>query len=165
MSISHIHISGYVTFWDYGKMYSPKIIWCLSDCLKIIDIINLWIFKFYDNFVKLFYIVRIQDVVLKTGLRRWTIGKSGERGSGISVLPARHNDDDDDFYMMFMKFIYGRHYFYKILCRKFLENHTLNILQIYLSNILLKGCIRHPLSSMSHLIYSQYIIITGFNRW
>ena len=25
------------------------------------------------------------------------IGKSGERGSGISVLPARHDDDDDDF--------------------------------------------------------------------
>ena len=38
--------------------------------------------------------VRIQDVVLKTCLRRWTIGKSGERGSGISVLPARHDDDD-----------------------------------------------------------------------
>ena len=37
--------------------------------------------------------VRIQDVVLKTCLRRWTIGKSGERGSGISVLPARHDDD------------------------------------------------------------------------
>ena len=28
-------------------------------------------------------------------LRRWTIRKSGERGSGISVLPARHDDDDD----------------------------------------------------------------------
>ena len=40
--------------------------------------------------------VRIQDVVQKTCLRRWTIGKSGERGSGISVLPARHDDDDDD---------------------------------------------------------------------
>ena len=38
--------------------------------------------------------VRIRDVVQKTGLRRWTIGKSGERGSGISVLPARHDDDD-----------------------------------------------------------------------
>ena len=25
-----------------------------------------------------------------------TIGKTGERGSGISVLPARHDDDDDD---------------------------------------------------------------------
>ena len=37
--------------------------------------------------------VRIQDVVQKTCLRRWTIGKSGERGSGISVLPARHDDD------------------------------------------------------------------------
>ena len=30
--------------------------------------------------------------------RRWTIGKSGERGSGISVLPARHDDDDDDLH-------------------------------------------------------------------
>ena len=40
--------------------------------------------------------VRIQDVVLKTYLGRWTIGRSGERGSRISVLPARYNDDDDD---------------------------------------------------------------------
>ena len=40
--------------------------------------------------------VRIQDVVHKTCLRRWTIGKSGEKGSGISVLPARHDDDDND---------------------------------------------------------------------
>ena len=37
--------------------------------------------------------VRIRDVVQKTCLRRWTIGKSGERGSGISVLPTRHDDD------------------------------------------------------------------------
>ena len=37
--------------------------------------------------------VRIQDVVLKTYLGRWTIGRSGERGSGISVLPARYDDD------------------------------------------------------------------------
>ena len=41
--------------------------------------------------------VRIRDVVQKTCPRRWTIGKSGERGSGISVLPARHDDDDDNF--------------------------------------------------------------------
>ena len=33
--------------------------------------------------------VRIRDVVLKTYLGRWMIGRSGERGSGISVLPAR----------------------------------------------------------------------------
>ena len=38
--------------------------------------------------------VRIRDVV-QTCIRRWTIGKSCERGSGISVLPARHDDDND----------------------------------------------------------------------
>ena len=40
--------------------------------------------------------VRIRDVVLNTYLGRWTIGRSGDRGSGISVLPARYDDDDDD---------------------------------------------------------------------
>ena len=40
--------------------------------------------------------VRISDVALKTCQRRWTIGRSGKRGSGISVLAVRHDDDDDD---------------------------------------------------------------------
>ena len=39
--------------------------------------------------------VEIRDVVLKTYRRRWTIGRSGERGSGISVLAAPLDDDDD----------------------------------------------------------------------
>ena len=43
----------------------------------------------YSNYV------RIRDVALKTYQRRWTIGRSGERGSGISVLAARHDDDND----------------------------------------------------------------------
>ena len=38
--------------------------------------------------------VKIRDVVLKTCLGRWAIGRSGERGSEISVLPVRHDDDD-----------------------------------------------------------------------
>ena len=38
--------------------------------------------------------VRTQDVALKTCQRWWTIGRSGERGSGISVLAAQHDDDD-----------------------------------------------------------------------
>ena len=46
--------------------------------------------------------VRIRDVVQKTCQRRWTIGKSGERGSGISVLPARHDDDDDDIFFIYV---------------------------------------------------------------
>ena len=40
--------------------------------------------------------VRIRDVAQRTCLKRWMIGRSGERGSGISVLAARHDDDDDD---------------------------------------------------------------------
>ena len=40
--------------------------------------------------------VRIRDVALKTCQRRWTIGKSDERGSGISVLAAWHDDDGND---------------------------------------------------------------------
>ena len=39
--------------------------------------------------------VRIRDVAQKTCQRRWMIGRSGERGSGISVLAARHDDGDD----------------------------------------------------------------------
>ena len=39
--------------------------------------------------------VRIRDVALKACQKRLTIGKSGKRGSGISVLAARHYDDDD----------------------------------------------------------------------
>ena len=37
--------------------------------------------------------VKIRDVVQKTCRRRWTIEKSGKRGSGISMRAARHDDD------------------------------------------------------------------------
>ena len=40
--------------------------------------------------------LRIRDIALKTCQRRWTIERSGERGSEISVLAAQHDDDDDD---------------------------------------------------------------------
>ena len=39
--------------------------------------------------------VRIRDAALRTCQKRWTIGRSGERGSGISVLAAWPDDDDD----------------------------------------------------------------------
>ena len=39
--------------------------------------------------------VRIRDVALRTCQKQWMIGRGGERGSEISVLIARHNDDDD----------------------------------------------------------------------
>ena len=40
--------------------------------------------------------VPIQDVALKTNRKWWTIERGGGRGSGRSVLMARHDDDDDD---------------------------------------------------------------------
>ena len=45
--------------------------------------------------------VRIRDVALKTCQKRWTIGRSGERGSGISLPAARHDEDDDLIHMLF----------------------------------------------------------------
>ena len=39
--------------------------------------------------------VRMRDVTLKTCQKRWMIGRSGERGSGISMLAARYDDDDE----------------------------------------------------------------------
>ena len=49
-----------------------------------------------DNQLKHTYssYVRIWDVALETCQRQWMIGISGERGSGISLLAARHDDDD-----------------------------------------------------------------------
>ena len=40
--------------------------------------------------------VRIRDVALRICQKRWTIERSGERGSGIYELAERHDDDDDD---------------------------------------------------------------------
>ena len=45
--------------------------------------------------------VPIRDVSLKTCRKQWTTGRSGERGSGISVLMIRHDDDDDDIFIFF----------------------------------------------------------------
>ena len=48
--------------------------------------------------------VRIRDVGLKTCQWRWTIGRSGERGSGISELAARHHDPLSGWIREFISF-------------------------------------------------------------
>ena len=55
----------------------------------------------YSNYV------RTQDVTLKTCRRQWMIGRSGERGSGISVLATRH-----DIYIYIYIYIYIFIYLY-----------------------------------------------------
>ena len=42
--------------------------------------------------------VPIRDEDPKTCRKQWTIGRCGERGFGISVLMARHDEDDEDVY-------------------------------------------------------------------
>ena len=44
--------------------------------------------------------VWISDVPHKNYRKQWTIGKGGEKGSGISVLMARHDDDDNSFIVL-----------------------------------------------------------------
>ena len=66
--------------------------------------------------------VRVRDVVRKTCQRRWTIWKSGERGSGISVLPARHDDDDIYYYPIYV-FVQDI-YIYIYIQRKYIVSST-----------------------------------------
>ena len=47
----------------------------------------------------------MQDVARKTCPKQWTIEKGGEGGSEISVLMARHDDDDDDVLQISMDLI------------------------------------------------------------
>ena len=46
--------------------------------------------------------MRIRDVAQKTSQRQWMIGRSSERGSGISVLAAQHNDEDDIYIYIYI---------------------------------------------------------------
>ena len=51
--------------------------------------------------------VRIRDLAKRTCQKRWTIGRGGERGSGISMLMAGHAAADDDvFQCVKPKYIY-----------------------------------------------------------
>ena len=84
----------------------------LAPCLFIIrldDVVRTSIDKMKENGFKLMdeqkqndqleptynSFVPIQDVVLKTYRKRWTIERSDEKGSGISVLMTRPDNDDE----------------------------------------------------------------------
>ena len=52
-------------------------------------------YKIWQKPVDLVGSLHIQFPSMKTCQRRWMIGRRGERGSGISMLAARHDDDDE----------------------------------------------------------------------
>ena len=82
--------------------------------------------------------VPIQDVALKTCRKQRTIGKGGEKGSGISV---RHDDDDDLLNFIIFTFINAciNEYMYKYIC-----------MNIYVSKVnletIVEGALRAPFS-------------------
>ena len=61
----------------------------------------------------------------RTCQRRWTIGRSGERGSGISVLAARH---DDEWWCGYTTF------FFRLILLLFIILVVLNEIFEFLSN-------------------------------
>ena len=82
--------------------------------------------------------VRIRDVTLKTCQRQWMIERSGERGSGISVLEAWHDDDDDDIILavqnssqnmviLYIIFYFLINFYLLIECCNLLLNHLISV--------------------------------------
>ena len=73
--------------------------------------------------------VRIQDVALKIWQRQCMIGRSGERGSGISVLAAQHDDDDDGLFeielFICIKMDLALNNLQRLICHKTQINQTL----------------------------------------
>ena len=93
--------------------------------------------------------VRIRDVALGICQKRWTIGRSGEKGSGISVLAARHDDCFYEIYLL-IRFLFV---FISFLFISYTFIH--NLLVISLSINLIIVC-------LSLLKSNNYIIITIF---
>ena len=64
--------------------------------------------------------VRIRDVAQKTCQKRWMIGRSGDRGSGISVQAARHDDDESPWWKFIktetLTFHYNEFITFGLLC-------------------------------------------------
>ena len=107
--------------------------------------------------------VRIQDVVLKTCLRRWTIGKCGERGSGISVLPARH----DYYYYYYYYYIFSHQLLLVVFYWSLSDSKSpqisrtlLNILAILNNAVVWMVSTRLPTSKFYYYYYDYYYYLS-----
>ena len=64
-------------------------------------------------------------------------GRGGVKGSGRSVLIARHDDDDDDDEYQYFNFciqLKGFKYYYSTLIILFIRLHTAKLFQVLLLN-------------------------------
>ena len=103
--------------------------------------------------------VRIRYVVLKTCLGRWTIGRSGERGSGISVLPAQHDDDDDNEKKLDGTIIYK----YMRLHQNSRKWHLARINSTYPTPV--EQIIKHIYGSVILNINRAFLFVLGLNQF
>ena len=102
--------------------------------------------------------MRIRDVALKTYQRRWTIGRSGERGSGTSVSAARH--DDDEFVLILI--LLGKLIHYKIRVVWLFLTFP-NIFPKIVIIIILKSMIKYWAKRRAKIYkYSPKLIFTSF---
>ena len=87
--------------------------------------------------------VRIRDAALETCQKQWTIERSGERVSEISILISRLDDNDDDdegetsiYFLVFMLLCWLRfeHYFIyqEIVYADLVTTHTHTHTHIYI---------------------------------
>ena len=56
--------------------------------------------------------VSIWGVALRTCRKRWTIGRGGEKGSGISVPMARQDDDETPMWIPLVFLVISGNYYY-----------------------------------------------------
>ena len=75
--------------------------------------------------------VRIRDVALKTCQRRLTIGRNGEKGSGISMLAVRHDDDEEWYFLTHRWEDKGVYNFAKVFYRKMIVRGRHEFEQVY----------------------------------
>ena len=77
--------------------------------------------------------VRIRSVALRTCRKRWTVGRGGERGSGVYVLMVLQ-DDDDDMYMYIINFSFESFSFQRelmVLNRSLRDNKSPGLFSIF----------------------------------
>ena len=89
--------------------------------------------------------VPIQDIALRIYRKQWTIRRCGKRGLGISVLIARHDDDDDDVMNKYGKNIEG-----------YISNELINS-KINVINLINETLMRRIIVLIMELIFINYV--------
>ena len=121
--------------------------------------------------------VLIWDVNLKTSQKQLTIGRGGERGSGISMLMVRRDDDDDDDIYIYIYIYYVRTCMSIYLCiyiymfiLKYIYIHVCIYIYIY-NHVYICVCVcvcayiyeDHSISFQTFFVWALLLIVHTWN--